>query len=305
MGSYDERVPNLLILLPLYNDWAAAAEILGRIRAEQIKAEVLLVDDGSTEARPPHAAWQRDYLLTRIQVLHLRRNLGHQRAIATGLVFAHQTLSYDSVLIMDADGEDRPEDIPKLMAPATDSHIVFAARLRRSESLFFKIGYHSYRVLHRVATGIPVRVGNFSLLPKSAVDVLVVSSDVWNHYAAAVFRTRLPRLEVPCARGRRLQGESKMNFISLVVHGISALSVFADVVSARFLTVTVLAIIACVAAALLTARGSIVFELMLVLIVQLVTLALALCFLITNGRSQNPFLPLRDCQYFIGNVEEL
>jgi len=63
--------------------------------------------------------------------------------------------------------------------------------------------------------------------------------DLWNHYAASVYRARLPRTLVPLPRGRRLAGESKMNFVSLLIHGLSAMSVFSDQVSARLLTAAV------------------------------------------------------------------
>jgi glycosyltransferase involved in cell wall biosynthesis len=299
-------VPSLLILLPLYNDWLSTAQLLTCIREENIRAEVLIVNDGSTEARPLHSAFFRDGLLSAIHILHLKRNIGHQRAIATGLVYAHQNLAPQQIVVMDSDGEDRPEDIKRLLAAATDDNaVVFASRMRRSESAVFRIFYALYRVFHRLATGIPVRVGNFSLLPCAALESLVVSADLWNHYAASVFRTNLRRIEVPCVRGKRFEGRSKMNFISLVVHGFSALSVFADIISVRFLSMTVLAIAVCILAIPLSGGATLVTGLALVLLVQLVMLAIAFCFLIMNRRSEGLFLPLRDCPYFYSRVEEV
>ena len=294
-----------MVLLPLYNDWPAAAQLLVQIRQQNIRAEVLIVNDGSTDPQPDDPAFRRDEILTLIHVLQLRRNIGHQRAIAVGLVHAYQSIACDSILIMDSDGEDRPEDIRKLLAAGTNSITVFASRIRRSESLVFRAFYHAYRMLHWLATGISVRVGNFSLLPYSALESLVVSADLWNHYAAAVFRTNLPRRSVPCPRGQRFQGKSKMNFISLMVHGISALSVFADIASVRFLCLTVGAIVACLCTIAVTGWATYAAGIILVLLVQLVTLALGLCFLIISGRSQNLFLPLRDCPYFINRVDLL
>jgi polyisoprenyl-phosphate glycosyltransferase len=294
---------NLLILLPLYNDWEAAIRLLERIRQEKIRAEVLIVDDGSQESRPDDPAFHRDDYLTVIHILHLRRNLGHQRAIATGLVYTYQSLRASSILIMDSDGEDRPEDIRRLLSAATNNVVVFASRARRTESFLFRFFYLGYRTLHRLATGLPVRVGNFSVLPSSALESLVVSADLWNHYAATVFRTNLPRVEVPCVRGTRLQGKSKMNFISLVVHGLSALSVFSDVVSARFLAVVFVAILLCLIAIVLIG-ATYTSGLILIFLLQLVTLALGFCFLIISGRSHSLFLPIRDCPLFFGQVEQ-
>src|SRR5215831_10192822 len=60
------------------------------------------------------------------------------------------------------------------------------------------------------------------ILPGDFVRRLIVSSHLWNHYAATVVRQRLRLTTVPTVRGRRYQGHSKMNFVSLVRHGISA-----------------------------------------------------------------------------------
>ena len=46
---------------------------------------------------------------------------------------------------------------------------------------------------------------------------VVVSSDLWNHYAAAVVKMKLPYATVPIGRSRRFIGESKMGFVGLVV----------------------------------------------------------------------------------------
>lgn len=84
-------------------------------------------------------------------------------------------------------------------------------------------------------TGIRVRVGNFSILPFAYLDTLVVMSELWNHYAASVFRSKLPFAMIPIPRGTRFAGTSKMNFVALVSHGLSAISVFGDIVGVRLL----------------------------------------------------------------------
>ena len=118
-------------------------------------------------------------------------------------------------------------------------HVVFAARTKRMESVLFRVCYQLYRLVHRALTGIEVRVGNFSVAPRAALTRLMGVPDVWNHYAAAIHRARIPRKYLPLARGKRLAGESKMNFTSLLVHGLTAMSVFSDQVSARLLTLAV------------------------------------------------------------------
>lgn len=76
--------------------------------------------DGSTEARPDWSSVDRRAIAS-MRLLVLRRNLGHQRAIAVGLCHADAKLDFDSILLMDADGEDAPEDAVRLdFLPARD-----------------------------------------------------------------------------------------------------------------------------------------------------------------------------------------
>ena len=105
---------------------------------------------------------------------------------------------------------------------------------KRSEPHFcLRIFYQIYKLVHLILTGVSVRVGNFSMVPRDALESLTVVSELWNHYAAAVFKSRSPYVMVPIARGKRLSGESRMNFTSLVIHGLSAISVFGDSVGVR------------------------------------------------------------------------
>ena len=100
--------------------------------------------------------------------------------------------------------------------------------------------YAMFKLLHRVLTGKGVRVGNFSVMPRRRLSSLVVVAEIWNHYAAAVFRSRQPHCMIPTHRSRRLCGSSSMNFVSLVTHGLSAISVYSDVVGVRLLVMSVL-----------------------------------------------------------------
>ncbi len=162
-----------------------------------------------------------------IQVLRLRRNLGHQRAIAVALAYVQQKLPGDAVVVMDADGEDRPEDIHRRSRTRSNRQILQSRsspeRGRRIESFSFKLFYACYRLLHRVLTGRNIKFGNFSLLPRRHLDSIVAYPELWNHYAAAVLKARLPYIGIRADRGKRLSGKSKMSFVGLVVHGLSAL----------------------------------------------------------------------------------
>src|SRR5579862_4189479 len=105
-----------VILIPLYNDWDALALLLPELdrvfTAHGIFPEVLIVDDSSTIPRPEKLAGAPLSAIRSVTVLETRRNLGHQRALAVGMVYIHEHIPCRVVVVMDADGEDRPRDIP-------------------------------------------------------------------------------------------------------------------------------------------------------------------------------------------------
>jgi glycosyltransferase involved in cell wall biosynthesis len=315
---------NIAIVMPVYNDWDAAQQMLPLIDkalgATSCRAEVLLVDDASTAS--PVKDWPRSYnRIGGVSILHLRRNLGHQRAIAIGLVHLFQnTPELDALVVMDADGEDRPQDIPTLLdrfAAGNGREVVFAARSKRLESITFRLSYHAYRVLHKALTGISVRVGNFSVIPPEALRRLMVVSELWNHYAAAVFRARIPHASLPIPRGTRLAGRSQMNFVSLLVHGLSAISVFSDIVGARLLALTAFSMAMAVLLISVVAGvrwftdlaipgwATYVTGILLVILAQALMASLALVFIIVGGRTATGFLPIRDASFFVDRVEEV
>ena len=156
---------------------------------------------------------------------------------------------------MDADGEDDPGDVPRLIQRCREEafeKIVFAERTRRSESLAFRVFYGLYKTLHVMLTGIRVRVGNFSVIPRARLQSLVVVSEMWNHYAAAAFKSRQPLCLVPTRRADRLSGRSRMNFVDLVAHGLGAMSVYGEIIGVRLLVLACLLIFAALAGAAAT-----------------------------------------------------
>ena len=323
----------LIVLIPIYNDWDAVGLLLPdldrALSGAGLAADVLLVDDGSTtdapEAAPddsrggvPRQRSEPTHGVGRVNVLSLRRNLGHQRAIAVGLAFIEANLPCRAVVVMDGDGEDDPSDVPRLvqrMAETGDRSIVFAERTRRSESLLFRIGYFLYRHIHRALTGIRVRVGNFSVVPRVQLRRLVVVSDLWNHFAAAVFRARLRFETVPCERAHRLSGTPKMNLVSLTGHGLSAMSVFGDRIGTRMLIASSLLILVSAVAivglgvaavangASLSGWGAYGAGLLVMVLLQALLFSLVFVFIILASRNTSGFIPARDHVFFVEGLQ--
>jgi glycosyltransferase involved in cell wall biosynthesis len=309
-------------LIPVFNDWAALAQLLPQLddalHQHALRADVLIVDDGSTEPPPADFLKGPFQALGRIDLLPLRRNLGHQRAITVGLAYVHDQLAPPAVIVMDADGEDDPRDVPRLLQRCSQEggeRLVFAERTKRSESWAFRLSYGLYKVGHYLLTGYRVRVGNFSVVPRPQLARLVTIAEMWNHYAAAAIKSRLPFVTVPTRRARRLHGPSKMDFIQLALHGLSALAVYGDLIVVRLLLATLLlsflmgltlagllglwlltdravpgwAVIALGAAETVLLQGAFFFFLVSVLIL--------------GNRQSAMFLPLRDYVSFTGPVQ--
>jgi len=232
----------MAIVTPVYNDWESFHELVQRLdkmaaAQQDVVFDVIAVDDGSTAPLPD--AFLADAELAHlggVDVLHLASNLGHQRAIAIGLTEVDARARHSATIVMDSDGEDRPEVVPALIAALrADPRIVVARRARRSEGLVFRIFYALYKLLFRLLTGKAIAFGNFSVLPAPCVSRLVAMPEIWNNLAAAITRSRLPIHECPADRGARYAGESRMSMVGLLLHGLSAVSVYSDVAFVRIL----------------------------------------------------------------------
>lgn len=325
MTAPSDKSAAYVILIPCFDDWESISLLLPlldkSLEDSGVRALVLVIDDGSRTSCALSFQSSAFSSITQVEVLKLVRNLGHQRALCVGLCFlVHEPTEtgYDGIVIMDADGEDSPEDVSRLIQEyraKRKERAIFAMRARRSEGVVFSIFYALYRFTHRIITGIPVQIGNFSVLPLQYARSLTASSDLWNHYAAAVVNSRLPIEQVPTRRATRLRGESRMNFVALVSHGLSAMSVFADRIGVRALVFTLSAILVLIAGigAVIGIRvfttlaipgwATTATGILALLLLQSLLFAIVFSFLIHLGRGGSGFLPARDFRWFIERKE--
>jgi glycosyltransferase involved in cell wall biosynthesis len=314
----------LVILLPNYNDWEALELLIRSIdgvfarAAESVR--VVVIDDGSTT--PPSASLRHLRLvnISAVDLVVLTRNLGHQRALAVGMCHVARKVPGRAFIIMDGDGEDAPADLPRLVEALhrnEGTRIVFAERLRRSEGMVFGAFYHFYRFLHWLLTGVKVRMGNFSILPDELLQRVVIVSEIWNHYTAAVLKSRLPYESIATKRAHRLAGVSRMNFVALTMHGLSAMSVFSDRIGVRLMMAASFAgmVVAALVASVVAIRfgtslaipgwATYTTGIAVVLICQIFTLLLVFVFMVLHSRSSTAPLLIREYRYYIHHVEAL
>ncbi len=306
---------NIVVLMPVFSDWPQAGRLLQELDEAFVGSghacSVLMVDDCSPTSSDVPISDDGFRAITSVSILPLHRNLGHQRAIALGLVHVYYEMPCDAVVVMDADGQDRPSDVIRLLDKLQEldgSSIIFAQRARRAENWAFVAFYWIYQMLSWLSTGKTARVGNFSAVPHRLLGGLVTVSEMWNHYAAAVHIARIPHDAVPTVRGERYAGRSTMDFQGWIAHGIGAISVFGPVVGARLLILQSLLVIGVMIAVSAFARhlegdGSLlVVLLVLVIFVQGILTLFALVVMIIGDRDRLTFLPMRDYVHFIGDV---
>ncbi|MFZ9889523.1 MAG: glycosyltransferase, partial [Myxococcota bacterium] len=245
-------------------------------------------------------------------------NVGHQRAIALGLAWSAHNLDYDAFVVMDGDGEDTPADVERLVerSHAEPGTAIIAERKKRSEGWLFRLGYRAFRIVHLLTTGKQMRFGNFCLLRRPHVRRLIASPSIWNHFAAGIIQSRIPLAHVPVDRGRRLAGKSHMNYVSLVVHGLSAIAVQLETVAVRLLlstlglfASTVIGIGAVVAVRLFTERAipgwaSTLSMLLGLVALQTIFISAFLAFTILHTRTQRLFVPAVDFHDFVRQVRQ-
>ena len=218
------------ILIPIYNDWQSVFKLLENIDSEitglDAEVSVLIVNDASTEQRSEVNLNLNN--LKSVQVINMKENRGHARCNAAGLKYINEKEDFDYVIPMDGDGEDRPEELISLIEKAKEysDTVITADRVKRSEGFFFKFCYLVHKYLTFVFTGQSIKFGNYTCLPKSAVDRMVEEAATWSSFSGSLSKTAKERKSIPSTRGSRYFGPSKMSFVNLLKHSLSIIAVF-------------------------------------------------------------------------------
>ena len=182
-----------IILIPLYNDWKSASKLLDEIDLQvnnwQSEVSVIIVNDASTE---PKTGLNKSFKkIKSFKVLNMKENKVHQRCIAAGLKYIYKNEDFHRVIIMDADGEDRPEELNDFYKKVQENpnKTITGNRFKRSEGIVFRALYEVHKILTFVFTGKLIKFGNFSCLPKLHVEQLIQKSYLWNTYSSSVVKT--------------------------------------------------------------------------------------------------------------------
>lgn len=171
-----------------------------------------------------------------VEVLTPPFNLGHQRAIVFGLRSLVRRVADDDIVVtMDADGEDQPADVHRLVAALVDGGLplAIARRTSRTESLRFRVMYVFFRLLFKALTGTTVRSGNFAAQRAWSLVATIDHPSFDLCYSSTLLALSRPTAHVPCARGHRFAGRSRMSPYGLIAHGIRMMLPYSERIAVR------------------------------------------------------------------------
>lgn len=247
----------LWIVSPMLHDTASFLRVRDEVRtacAELGPVRFVVVDDSAGSDREV----EQLAALDDVEVFTPPFNLGHQRAIVFALRRLVSGVDPDDVVVtMDSDGEDQPSDVPRLVeALSGRTMLVVAERTERSESLTFRVMYVAFRLLFRLLTGSAVRSGNFAAQRAASLATTIGHPSFDLCYSSTLLTLRRPMTKVPCARGVRYAGQSRMNRHALVAHGIRMMLPFSERIAVRMLIAAGLSFTALVGAVVLVLTGA-------------------------------------------------
>tara|TARA_B100001063_G_scaffold214847_1_gene215428 strand:+ start:231 stop:1103 length:873 start_codon:yes stop_codon:yes gene_type:complete len=219
-----------IILIPVYNDWESLKKLLIEINKNieffsDVNFECLIVNDASTSKTPE---LHKPSNFESIEILNMKENRGHARCNAFGIRYIFQNKKFDNLILMDGDGEDRPEEIKSLEKKIKENPnlSVVAKRVKRSEGIFFQSLYQLHKLITIIFTGQNVNFGNYCLLTRSDVEKLHSKASLWSSFSGSVKKNLKAFNEINSIRGSRYFGPSQMSLFKLIIHSLSIMAVF-------------------------------------------------------------------------------
>ena len=220
----------VIILIPIYNDWQSLEKLIFKINnningISNSIFKILIVNDASTISQPKLKKPQN---IESIKILNMKQNRGHARCNAFGIRYVLKNENFDNLVLMDGDGEDRPEEIKSLINSifVNPNTSVVAKRVKRSEGFFFQFLYYLHKILTQFFTGKKIHFGNYRCLTKNDAKLISEKGSLWSSYSGTL-KNNIEKLnEIDSIRGKRFFGPSKMSLTNLIIHSFSIIAVF-------------------------------------------------------------------------------
>jgi hypothetical protein len=227
------------VILPVQNDYKSALKLIRGLNLafpkNDFALKFIIIDDGSNWREINK--FERNKL-SQVTLIKSDAKFGHQKSIFLGLEAANARCSNSYIIVMDADGEDKPLDAKKLFDflfknKSTDA--VLAARGSRQVAFSFIFFYKIYQFIFKILTGETMNSGNFFALRPYVVRNILNIPRVNLNPSATIKRFSANVEFIRINRGRRFFGKSRMNFTKLLLHALSTLAIYSDLLLARML----------------------------------------------------------------------
>ena len=219
------------VVIPAFNEEENLEVLYTRLTRVMVSLgepyEIVFVDDGSTDGsfqilRDLH---QKD---NNVKAIRFTRNFGQHLAITAGLDYCKG----ENVILMDADLQDQPEEIPKLFAKLSEGYdIVYGLRRERRDNIFRKLGSKLYLSLLAKLTNQTVNpeIAPLRIMTRRVVDYMGQLRERSRFYGGLVAWLGFPYAVVDIAHGERFAGKTKYSLRKLLKHAAEGVISFSDI----------------------------------------------------------------------------
>ena len=180
----------IIILIPVFNDWESLIKLLNEINdlikdIKDYEFSCVVINDSSNVKQ---SKIFRPSNIKSLNIINMKVNQGHARCNAFGMRYLEKNKTFDYIILMDGDGEDRPVEIKDLVDKIRNKpeFSVVAKRIKRSEGLIFQSLYQIHKLITFIFTGKIINFGNYSCLTKKDIAILSNKASLWSSFSGSV-----------------------------------------------------------------------------------------------------------------------
>ena len=221
---------NFVILIPSYNDWDSLNVLIPKIH-NVIKdlnknISIIIINDGSTIKKK--LIFKDKLCFNKIEILNLLENVKAQKAVATTLYYLKKKNYNGGIIIMDADGQDDPAKLPEIIGHSEKNPetVLTVNRLKREDSLLFKLLYEMHLLMVYIFTFKNLRFGVYSYMHAIHLNKILSNNDLCSAFAGSIAKNFENKNIIYVDRKKRLLGRSQNSYLNLAYYSLSILSVF-------------------------------------------------------------------------------
>lgn len=219
-----------IIVIPVFNDWKSLNKLLLQLnknleKPKKINHEILIINDNSSEKIK--LKLKKLKILKNIKILSLNKNFGSQISIAIGLNYLKKIKGNFYITVMDADGEDNPRQVNRMLKEAINNQslVITSNRKKRKEALIIVFLYKVHLLITFLFTMKWISFGNFSTFcSKNLKNLLSNNNSLYAHSSSVLKNCNIKRLYAK--REKRFFDKSKLGLIALADHSLRVNSVF-------------------------------------------------------------------------------